>query len=55
MQTSNGQVTIDDDTYIEYQDNLDYLKRGERYRRGKGDLTATSSNADINVAFDISN
>ncbi|KAI7895364.1 uncharacterized protein EV154DRAFT_599277 [Mucor mucedo] len=53
--TSNGQVTIDDDTGIEYQDNLDYLKRGERYRRGKGDLTATSSNADVNIAFDISN
>lgn len=53
MSTSNGLVIIDDDTEIEYQDNLGYLKQGERKIRGKGDLTATSSNADVNVAFDI--
>jgi type II secretory pathway predicted ATPase ExeA len=53
MNTSNGLVIIVDDTEIEYQDNLEYLKRGERKRRGKGDLTVTNSNADVNVAFDI--
>lgn len=54
MSTSNGAVTIDNEDEIEYQDNSDYLKRGERRGSGnKGDLSVTNSNADVNVSFDI--
>jgi hypothetical protein len=54
MSTSNGEVSIDHDDDIEYQDNESHLKRGERKGRGnKGDLTVTNSNANINISFDI--
>lgn len=54
MRTSNGQVNIDNDDYIEFQDNESHLKRGERHGSGnKGDLNVSNSNADINVSFDI--
>lgn len=53
MTTSNGPVVIEDDKDIKYQDNLGYLKRGEKGTRGKGDLTVTTSNSDIYVAFDV--
>lgn len=52
LSTSNGRVSIDDDSDIEYQDDLEYMKRGQRHGDGKGDLTVTTSNSDINVAFD---
>ncbi|GAA5796662.1 hypothetical protein HPULCUR_002036 [Helicostylum pulchrum] len=53
MSTSNGPVVIENDNDIKYQDNLGYLKRGEKGTRGKGDLTVTTSNSDIYVAFDV--
>lgn len=53
MSTSEGSVNIvDNEDEIEYQDNLDYLKRGNRKGFGnKGDLTVQTSNADVSVSF----
>lgn len=53
MSTSHGQVNIQNDEYIDYQDNSDVLKRGTRKNRGKGDLVVQTSNDDVYVAFDI--
>ena len=53
MSTSHGEVTIENGQDIQYQDDLEYLKRGYRGERGKGDLVVETNNADVHVAFDM--
>ncbi|KAG2189764.1 hypothetical protein INT46_005822 [Mucor plumbeus] len=53
LSTSHGEVTIENGQDIQYQDDLEYLKRGYRGERGKGDLVVETNNADVHVAFDM--
>ena len=53
MSTSHGDITIENEQDIHYQDDLEYLKRGYRGGRGKGDLVVETNNADVHVAFDM--
>ncbi|KAI9469702.1 MAG: hypothetical protein EXX96DRAFT_378633 [Benjaminiella poitrasii] len=54
MSTSHGEVMIDDEHEIEYEYNVGYLKQGVRKGMGKkGDLTVQTSNANVQVSFDL--
>ncbi|KAI8085823.1 uncharacterized protein B0P05DRAFT_533859 [Gilbertella persicaria] len=51
--TPSTDIIIENEEYIDYEENQSFTKRGTRRGTAKGDLTVQTSHGDVHLAFDI--